>query len=437
MSEQSDKPAKETKTTDSASDAKTGETTPKTSKNEAMVKADEAREKSKALGASEGSSLDIPSSKDSLSGTEAKATPRSKAVSSRQSTVKPAEKGLFESPDSDSERKDEKIAPKIGDRDASAGTTQPKDKARKTTESSSSESRPLAIDQKKELKTKAASEGSKRNGEKNQTKKTAESSLSSGKASDSKKSDGGNLKNAASDKKTKVGSKQKPGTRMTSGGDPTIERKAALTTTTPIRKRKSDGGGFAVLIALLVVVVAAGYYFLTQTGGLEALRSGDTPRVVSSEPEVPDSDTAATSSIAEPEEPVAPEPAPETPAQKAVEEAAAAAPEKVETSSPKSEEASAQDSASVQTANAPTETPGEIVAIPDVPIVLNEVTLKEIEDLLLRLQIDPGPADGVIDNRTAIAIRLYQEIAGLPVDGKTSPDLLIELREVVELLSNE
>jgi peptidoglycan hydrolase-like protein with peptidoglycan-binding domain len=69
--------------------------------------------------------------------------------------------------------------------------------------------------------------------------------------------------------------------------------------------------------------------------------------------------------------------------------------------------------------------------------VLNEETLTEIEELLTRLQIDAGPADGVIDNRTVSAIRLYQEIAGLPVDGKPSPELLTELREVVELLSNE
>lgn len=61
----------------------------------------------------------------------------------------------------------------------------------------------------------------------------------------------------------------------------------------------------------------------------------------------------------------------------------------------------------------------------------------EIEELLIRLQIDPGPADGVIDNQASVAIRLYQEIAGLPVDGKASPELLTELREVVELLSNE
>ena len=69
--------------------------------------------------------------------------------------------------------------------------------------------------------------------------------------------------------------------------------------------------------------------------------------------------------------------------------------------------------------------------------MLDQAAVKEIEELLVRLQIDPGPVDGIIDNQAATAIRLYQEVAGLPVDGEVSPELLTELREVVELLSNE
>lgn len=54
----------------------------------------------------------------------------------------------------------------------------------------------------------------------------------------------------------------------------------------------------------------------------------------------------------------------------------------------------------------------------------------ELEGLLAALALEPGPADGVLDERTAAAIREFQAMAGLPADGKATPALLEELRAV-------
>ncbi|WP_421782799.1 peptidoglycan-binding domain-containing protein [Kiloniella litopenaei] len=62
--------------------------------------------------------------------------------------------------------------------------------------------------------------------------------------------------------------------------------------------------------------------------------------------------------------------------------------------------------------------------------------LKEIEGLLASLNFDPGRIDGDIDHEAVAAISLFQEISGLQVDGKPTPDLLAELKAVDEMLSN-
>ncbi|MFQ5468282.1 MAG: peptidoglycan-binding protein, partial [Kiloniellaceae bacterium] len=56
---------------------------------------------------------------------------------------------------------------------------------------------------------------------------------------------------------------------------------------------------------------------------------------------------------------------------------------------------------------------------------------QELEQLLARLNFDPGPVDGVIDERTRAAVLLYQEFAALPPDGQATAALLEELRAVV------
>ncbi len=60
--------------------------------------------------------------------------------------------------------------------------------------------------------------------------------------------------------------------------------------------------------------------------------------------------------------------------------------------------------------------------------------LVEMERLLARLDLAPSTADGIVDQQTRHAIRLYQQIAGLPVDGEPSPALLTDMREVVRIL---
>lgn len=58
----------------------------------------------------------------------------------------------------------------------------------------------------------------------------------------------------------------------------------------------------------------------------------------------------------------------------------------------------------------------------------------ELEALLAAMDLDPGPADGTLDAKTAAAIRTFQEMAGLPADGKATPALLAEVRAVAQQL---
>lgn len=66
------------------------------------------------------------------------------------------------------------------------------------------------------------------------------------------------------------------------------------------------------------------------------------------------------------------------------------------------------------------------------PLAADE--LLEMERMLARLNLEPSRVDGVIDLETKSAIRLYQQIAGLPIDGRPSSALLADMREVVRLL---
>ena len=63
--------------------------------------------------------------------------------------------------------------------------------------------------------------------------------------------------------------------------------------------------------------------------------------------------------------------------------------------------------------------------------------LKEIEILLASLNLDPGNIDGNIDHESVAAISLFQEISGLQVDGRPTPDLLVDLKAVEQLLKVE
>ena len=66
---------------------------------------------------------------------------------------------------------------------------------------------------------------------------------------------------------------------------------------------------------------------------------------------------------------------------------------------------------------------------------LGRAEVREIQQLLRRMNFDPGPADGQMGARTADAIRLYQQFAGLEVNGEASMELLEDLRAVAATLS--
>ncbi len=66
---------------------------------------------------------------------------------------------------------------------------------------------------------------------------------------------------------------------------------------------------------------------------------------------------------------------------------------------------------------------------------LSAAGIKNLQRLLGKLDIDPGPQDGVLGDKTTEAIRLYQRFAGLPVDGKATLELLLDLRQVVDAMS--
>ncbi len=65
---------------------------------------------------------------------------------------------------------------------------------------------------------------------------------------------------------------------------------------------------------------------------------------------------------------------------------------------------------------------------------LSVAELTEMERLLARLNFDPGQIDGVVDEWTRTAVRLYQEFAALPPDGVPSAVLLAELRQITQAL---
>ena len=78
-------------------------------------------------------------------------------------------------------------------------------------------------------------------------------------------------------------------------------------------------------------------------------------------------------------------------------------------------------------AAAPATTPQPATPAPAAPTGSDAV--REIQRLLTSLGYQPGPVDGLMGQRTADAIRQFQEEAGMPVDGQPSPGLLFLLQQ--------
>lgn len=71
---------------------------------------------------------------------------------------------------------------------------------------------------------------------------------------------------------------------------------------------------------------------------------------------------------------------------------------------------------------------------PPDPVAEAQRLLAEIEQLLQVMDLAPGPIDGAMDAQTEAAIRTFEELAGLPVTGLPSPELLEEMRAVAGAL---
>jgi hypothetical protein len=89
-----------------------------------------------------------------------------------------------------------------------------------------------------------------------------------------------------------------------------------------------------------------------------------------------------------------------------------------------------QASAHVTTTAPATTSTASIVAAAQ-PAPDKAAMIQEIKQLLAKLDLGPGSIDGTLDPTTVDAIRSYQQMAGLPVNGQPSQELLQDLRAVV------
>ena len=80
---------------------------------------------------------------------------------------------------------------------------------------------------------------------------------------------------------------------------------------------------------------------------------------------------------------------------------------------------------------------GGSARLPGPDRVLDRRETAELQRLLARLDFAPGSADGVAGRRTVAAIKLYQEFAGLTVDGKATHGLLDDVRDVSRSLGRQ
>lgn len=83
--------------------------------------------------------------------------------------------------------------------------------------------------------------------------------------------------------------------------------------------------------------------------------------------------------------------------------------------------------------------PAETRPAPPAPAAgpVRKEEIMEIQTLLDAMNFNPGPVDGSLGSRTTNAIRLYQQFAGLDVDGKASRELLEDLRAVAATMSGK
>lgn len=71
----------------------------------------------------------------------------------------------------------------------------------------------------------------------------------------------------------------------------------------------------------------------------------------------------------------------------------------------------------------------------NIPLTTDEIT--ELQQLLTELDLFSSSITGILDQETISALKLYQNFAGLPTDGKPTNGLLIDLRQVVAAMSEQ
>ena len=63
-------------------------------------------------------------------------------------------------------------------------------------------------------------------------------------------------------------------------------------------------------------------------------------------------------------------------------------------------------------------------------------TVRNIQSGLAKLGFDPGPADGVVSEKTRAAIREFQQQSGLPANGEPTPELAQKVAQQLALRGN-
>ncbi|HEY9347611.1 MAG TPA: peptidoglycan-binding domain-containing protein, partial [Inquilinus sp.] len=102
------------------------------------------------------------------------------------------------------------------------------------------------------------------------------------------------------------------------------------------------------------------------------------------------------------------------------------------------------DSLAAQIADSPPLGPAKVAMAPASaappaagPVRVTVAQIREIQQLLTRVNLDVGPIDGVVGRRTRAAIARFQQSQDLPVTRRPSVELLSRLRAATTLASRD
>lgn len=79
---------------------------------------------------------------------------------------------------------------------------------------------------------------------------------------------------------------------------------------------------------------------------------------------------------------------------------------------------------------------GQLAQVPQVIKIAQapsrRALVQQVQNALIRLGYDPGPADGLVGERTTRSVRTFQQRTGLPIDGRMSQPLYRALIAAIE-----